>query len=38
MWNRFSLIGAAFALSLSASALEAKELNSVGVIVGPLGV
>jgi len=30
-------IGAAFVFSLSASALQAKELKSVGVIVGPLG-
>ena len=37
MSNKFSLIAAAFALSMSASALEAKDLNSVGIIVGPLG-
>ncbi len=37
MSNKFSLIAATFALSVSAHALEAKELNSVGVIVGPLG-
>ena len=37
MSNKFSLIAATFVLSVSAHALEAKELNSVGVIVGPLG-
>jgi ribose transport system substrate-binding protein len=37
MSNKFSFIAAALALSVSASALEAKELKSVGVIVGPLG-
>ena len=37
MSNKFSLIAATLALSVSASALEAKELNSVGIIVGPLG-
>jgi ribose transport system substrate-binding protein len=30
-------ITAAFVLSLSVSTLQAKELNSVGIIVGPLG-
>jgi ABC-type sugar transport system substrate-binding protein len=37
MSNKFSLIAATFALSVSPYPLEAKELNSVGVIVGPLG-
>ncbi len=37
MLKPLTTTAAALALSLSASALQAKELKSVGVIVGPLG-
>ena len=37
MSNKFSLIAAALAVTVTASALEAKDLKSVGIIVGPLG-
>jgi ribose transport system substrate-binding protein len=37
MSNKFSLIAAALAVSMTASTLEANELKSVDIIVGPLG-